>query len=268
MSKRPAFQFYPSDWLTEVSLRLCSAGARSLWMDIMCLVHDLEPYGHLTDMGRPMAPEVLAKLVGESPAAVKRWLAELEGREVFSVTAEGVIYSRRMVRDEAVREARASGGSAGAEHGSKGAAHGSKGGRPKKGEGGSDAEPRGDKKPPLKPPPSTTSSSPSSEGYSEDKSSGAEAPVVVGLTITPDLDQTAWQSAVAMLCDQGKMTEKAARGFFGRLLSENGIRARDLFPAVTQAMVNRTQDPQGYLKGSAARIGKQGSGPVQQVDWI
>lgn len=175
MSKRPAFQFYPSDWRKEQNLRLCSPGARALWIDMMCLMHDCEPYGHLTDVGRPMAPEALAKLVGETPAAVRRWFAELGERGVFSVTEDGIAYSRRMVRDEAVREARAAGGQAGAEHGPKGASYGAEGGRPKKDKGG--------KKPPLptplKPPPSSSSAaSPELVAPTGQTSSGRDAPVL------------------------------------------------------------------------------------------
>jgi hypothetical protein len=64
MNKRPSFQFYPSDWRNDAGLRLCSISARGLWMDMMCLMHDGEPYGHLTVMGRPIVPEQIARLVG------------------------------------------------------------------------------------------------------------------------------------------------------------------------------------------------------------
>jgi hypothetical protein len=68
MSKRPAFQFYPSDWRNDPGLRLCSCGARGLWADMLCLMHEGEPYGHLTVFGRPIEPQALARLVGESLA--------------------------------------------------------------------------------------------------------------------------------------------------------------------------------------------------------
>jgi hypothetical protein len=163
VSKRPAFQFYPSDWRTEAGLRLCSMGARGLWIEIMCLMHDCTPYGHLTVLGRAMKPDELARLVGEGAPAVKRWIGELESNEVFSRNDDGIIFSRRMTRDEEIREARAAGGSSGGEHGHKGGSHGSKGGRPRK------------EKPPLNdnqrgvsnPPPSSSSSSPSSEKHDD-----------------------------------------------------------------------------------------------------
>ena len=129
--KRPAFQFYPKDWRDETALRLCSMAARGLWIDLMCLMHACERYGHLEASGEPMTPEQIARLVGESPKDVRGWLAELTRNNVCSIDQRGVMYSRRMVRDEALREVRAAGGGQGANHGHKGGAAGVGGGRPK-----------------------------------------------------------------------------------------------------------------------------------------
>jgi hypothetical protein len=153
--KRPAFQFYPKDWRDEQSLRLCSMAARGLWIDLMCLMHASERYGHLEVAGKPMTVEQIARLLGEQSKDVKRWLAELVDNQVCSTTAEGVIYSRRMVRDEVVREKRAAGGEAGSEHGIKGAEHGAKGGRPSGGRGVSKPPLVLATEPPKEPPPSS-----------------------------------------------------------------------------------------------------------------
>jgi hypothetical protein len=40
-------KFYPSDWRSDPMLRLCSLAARGLWMEMMCLMHEAEPYGSL-----------------------------------------------------------------------------------------------------------------------------------------------------------------------------------------------------------------------------
>jgi uncharacterized phage protein (TIGR02220 family) len=155
--KRPAFQFYPKDWRDEQSLRLCSMAARGLWIDLMCLMHSSERYGHLELAGKPMTAEQVARLVGESAKDVKRWMAELTDNGVCSTTPEGVLFSRRMVRDEDIRNRRAEGGAAGADHGVKGAAHGMKGGRPTKETGGEKPPFHDPKEPPSKPPPSFAS---------------------------------------------------------------------------------------------------------------
>lgn len=104
MSKRPSFQFYPADWRNDAALRMCSPGARGLWIDMLCVMHDGIPYGHLTSAGIPIAADELARIVGGSTKEVKRWLDELGKRQVYSVTDSGVIYSRRMVRDENERD--------------------------------------------------------------------------------------------------------------------------------------------------------------------
>lgn len=102
--KRPAFQFYPADWRNDAALRICSMGARGLWIEMICLMHLADPYGHLVAAGKPIAPAGLSSLVGMSKSEVTRWLSELKEQDVFSVTADGVIYSRRMVRDEQQRQ--------------------------------------------------------------------------------------------------------------------------------------------------------------------
>jgi hypothetical protein len=120
--KRPSFQFYPGDWLHDTGLRACSLGARGLWIDMLCYMHQGAPYGHLTlskdgikdgtkDIVRPILPPILARMVGSGVEEVERHLDELESAGVFSRTADGVIFSRRMVEDEKLRETRASGGS-------------------------------------------------------------------------------------------------------------------------------------------------------------
>ena len=113
MAKRPAFQFYPGDWLRDTALRCCSVAARGLWIDMLCIMHQGEPYGHLTVKGTPLEPPALGRMVGASPREINLWLAELEGAKVFSRTSIGVIFSRRMVNDERIREARAAGGKLG-----------------------------------------------------------------------------------------------------------------------------------------------------------
>jgi hypothetical protein len=105
--------FYPADWRKDPELRVCSIAARGLWIDMIALMHEGEPYGHLVVNGIAISEPQLARLVGESTAVVKRLLAELESRNVFSRNAEGVIFSRRMVADEHIRDVRAASGKLG-----------------------------------------------------------------------------------------------------------------------------------------------------------
>ena len=111
--KRPAFQFYPSDWRKDSGLRLCSLAARGLWVELMCIAHESEEYGKLKQNGRGFSHKTLAKLVGLSPQTTLKLLKELEENGVFSRDEDGAIYSRRMVRDEELRKIRAEAGSKG-----------------------------------------------------------------------------------------------------------------------------------------------------------
>ena len=148
--KRPAFQFYPADWRKDAALQSCSIAARGLWIEVMCIAHECEPYGHLTINGKAMTPAQIGRLVGLPARECNALFAELEEAGVLSRSDDGTIFSRRMVRDEDLRQRRAAGGEAGSEHGIKGKEYGVKGGRPKKA--------RGVSEPPIEPPPSSSSS--------------------------------------------------------------------------------------------------------------
>lgn len=113
MAKRPSFQFYPADWLQDVALRAVSAEARGLWADMLCLMHQGQPYGHLTLNQRPMPTAVLARIFGESLERTTALLEELSSAGIYSRTSNETIYSRRMVRDEETRTKRAEGGQLG-----------------------------------------------------------------------------------------------------------------------------------------------------------
>lgn len=45
--KRPSFQFYPGDWQSNSNLRRCTRAEKSVWLDVLCLMHDQEEYGVL-----------------------------------------------------------------------------------------------------------------------------------------------------------------------------------------------------------------------------
>ena len=99
MVEQPWFKFYPTDWRADQMLRLCSAAARGLWLECMCLMHEAKPYGHLLVNGRAISDAQLAGLTGVPETEIGGLIAELEGAGVFSRDADGVIYSRRMTRD-------------------------------------------------------------------------------------------------------------------------------------------------------------------------
>jgi hypothetical protein len=82
-------------------------------MDMICYMHEGAPYGYLK-VGSKVIREVnLAVMVGVNLEVVARLLAELEECGVFSRDEDGCIFSRRMVKDENTRNARAAGGKLG-----------------------------------------------------------------------------------------------------------------------------------------------------------
>lgn len=80
---------------------------------MLCLMHEGSPYGYLKVGHKVIHPATLARMVGATLPEVEGWLDELESAGVFSRDENGCIYSRRMIRDEEVRAARAAGGAKG-----------------------------------------------------------------------------------------------------------------------------------------------------------
>lgn len=99
MTARRWMKFWPQDWQRDPALRACSIGARGLWMELICIAHDAEPYGHVTINGKPISLRQMSSICGANEKECGRLLTELEDAGVFSRTHEGTIYSRRMVRD-------------------------------------------------------------------------------------------------------------------------------------------------------------------------
>jgi len=201
--KRPSFQFYPSDWRKDPALSACSMAARGLWIELMCIAHESDNYGHLEINGKAMTVPQLARMVGESPTVVSKLVIELDNAGVFSKSEEGVIYSRRMVKDERIRNIRAEAGRLG--------------GNPNL------VKPNDDgllnqnddlllkQKGKQKPTPSSSSSS--SQIPSEAKASGGKPP------LSPD--EIIFGYGVPILTNAGT-AEKQARSFLGGLRKAHG----------------------------------------------
>ena len=97
MKRYSWFKFYPNDWQSEPKLRMCSIAARGLWMELLCIMHDAKPYGHLTIAGQIPTEEQLSILVGVPVDELRQLLRQLAENGVFSKKKSGVIYSRKLV---------------------------------------------------------------------------------------------------------------------------------------------------------------------------
>lgn len=96
----PWCRFHWADHARDVALRQCSMASRGLWMELLCLMADSPERGFLMVGSQAMTSAQIARTLGQDRRSVDRWMAELESNQVFARDGRGVIYSRRMVRDE------------------------------------------------------------------------------------------------------------------------------------------------------------------------
>jgi hypothetical protein len=82
-------------------------------MDMLCFMHEGNPYGTLKVGSKVILPSNLAVMVGATLQEIEGWLEELESANVFDRGDDGEIMSRRMIRDEYLRNIRAEGGKKG-----------------------------------------------------------------------------------------------------------------------------------------------------------
>ncbi len=107
-------KWYPHKYLDEVGLRFVSLAAEGLWIELLMKMHSCSPYGNLILHGRAPSPTEIVRMIGKgTPSQVSSCLQELERANVFSQTDQGVIYCRRMVRDNRRRVVAAANGSKG-----------------------------------------------------------------------------------------------------------------------------------------------------------
>ena len=109
--KQPAFMFYPGDYQKDPAVRACTISARGLLVELFCFMHESPKRGMLMlPNGRPMSIEQLARMCGVGIDDTETLVQELIDTEVISITPDGVLFSRRMVRDENSKMAMVEGG--------------------------------------------------------------------------------------------------------------------------------------------------------------
>lgn len=103
--KLPALQFYPGDWRKDPGVQSLNYHDRGIWFEILLLMHESEQRGKLLLNGKPMPEEALARLLGVDKQILTTTLSTLLTYGVASLDDEtGAFMSRRMVRDESVRQ--------------------------------------------------------------------------------------------------------------------------------------------------------------------
>lgn len=106
--KLPAIQFYPGDWLQD-SVSGCSLAAQGLWLRMLFIMHASPKYGFLVnqniELALPPSNDDIARRCGTSVNDMLPLVEELRKAGVFS-EENGIIFSRRLVRDNRLRQIR------------------------------------------------------------------------------------------------------------------------------------------------------------------
>lgn len=98
MSKLPAFQFYPGDWMKDPALSMCGPATRGIWIDLLCAMHELDRCGEIAG-----TPEQLARLCRCSVSELQAALTELSttrAAEIAWTDNTTVVVQNRRMRGE------------------------------------------------------------------------------------------------------------------------------------------------------------------------
>jgi hypothetical protein len=100
----PWGRFYFGAWLTNPTVLFATLKARGMAVDLLALAYCSERPGYLVLQGKPMTPEVIARLRGLDVAEVKAALVELARVDLFDRDKKGVWCCPQMLADLGFRE--------------------------------------------------------------------------------------------------------------------------------------------------------------------
>ena len=104
MNRAPAFQFYTGDWRKDPCVQALDHSHKGVWIDLLCVMWDsVEPGRVVLPNGTPMPDDAIARNLGIPEAEWKQTRSTLLVYGVASEDEAGVLYNRRMVRDEETR---------------------------------------------------------------------------------------------------------------------------------------------------------------------
>jgi hypothetical protein len=112
--KLPAILFYPGDWWRDPGVRMLNLEERGFWFQLLLVMHECDRRGYLEVNGSPMKSREIGKIMGITRAKTEKILAKILSFGVLSREQEnGVFFSRRMVKDESIRQGNIHNGSLG-----------------------------------------------------------------------------------------------------------------------------------------------------------
>lgn len=101
--KEPSFQFYPGDWIKDPELSICSATARGVWIDVLCLAWECTPRGYLISNGKAWTLEQAAYAIRGDWQENLAGLKELLKNGVLKQTKRGLFFSQKLTKIDGQR---------------------------------------------------------------------------------------------------------------------------------------------------------------------
>lgn len=99
--------FFTCDWLSCAEVKVLPPDVRGLWFDMICYMWESVERGVMVKPNhQPYTKNEITLMIGRDCSESYAWFDALIDNGVCAVREDGAIYSRRMVKDEAIREKR------------------------------------------------------------------------------------------------------------------------------------------------------------------
>lgn len=103
----PYMPFYVGDWLKCPEVRALPPDYRGLWFDLLCYMWESTERGIMVNpKGKPYTDNEVIRMVGLDNQNSDIWLTTIIDAEVCHRRPDGAVYSKRMVKDEEIRQIR------------------------------------------------------------------------------------------------------------------------------------------------------------------
>jgi hypothetical protein len=111
----PAMPVYWGDWFKALDVQALPRDIRCTWFEMLGRMWESGDRGYFQIAGRAPTDEEGARMLGFGADVLlyQNHIKHLEDCKIFSRNSKGIIYSRRMIKDEKIRQERALAGSKG-----------------------------------------------------------------------------------------------------------------------------------------------------------
>jgi len=114
--KLPALHFYPGDWFKDPGIMALNYGERGIWFQMLLLMFESKKRGYLILNGAPYPLKDLSRIFNIPTKLLGKIIEKLIKLDIVSVqNSTKILYCRRMIKDEEIRQAQSIGGVKGSE---------------------------------------------------------------------------------------------------------------------------------------------------------